>query len=348
MGNRRRVDCSRQLSTKIDDNAVSMNRSNDIWRRRNRPAQTKILHIDSNSDRSRGQCSYSKILDTSSDEQSSCSRVEMKLFIELSLLTRGLDLHDAISHYYNCHDKILAANTGAKLTYGVQNINATTAQYAKGFPFVKGQNPSSKVFTLTLCPPHDLESVSQNFVENLSFDLGFTVLKSEKRNAAFVASVAKNSPAAIAGVLPTDIIKFAFAHTLTSPFRKPIPKFGSVSLLTCDSSDSSPAIAVYHAPEVETIEAAAYAMKCIDAGSEISFDCFRRLFPFDVSVPLRAYSPASFNSDEDPILYPVTVVFERSSSDDDFLPFDEVTEHADQALSQVLTFFGRFPCVNGR
>jgi hypothetical protein len=222
------------------------------------------------------------------------------------------------------------------------------AQYAKGFPFVQESQILPNVFSATLCPPHNLEAVPHHtMLESLSFDLGFTVQKTERHNKAFEASLDKNSPAAIVGIKPTDIIKFAFIHTLSSPFcNKPVlHKLGSVSLLTYDSLDSSSPVAVYHPPDIESAEAASYAMECVVHGAETNFDEFLMLFPFDLTTPLWNESPATFHHNEDPILYPVTIVFERPTSDEDFIHIDEVTENADQALSQVLTYFGGFPCL---
>jgi hypothetical protein len=278
----------------------------------------------------------------------------VKLFVDSSLLNNGADFLQTAAVRLDEFNNKANCNLSAKLTYGVQNLNPTVAQYAKGFPFIRGGAVNQilpNVFSVTFCPPHNLESVSQNTIwESLSFDLGFTVQKSESRNKAFVASLDKNSPAAIVGIVPTDIIKFAFTHTLSSPFRcKPVlEKLGSVSLLTYDSSDSASPVAVYHPPDIESAQAAEYAMECTLNGAETTFNEFLALFPFDVTVPLWNESPATFHADEDPILYPVTIVFEKGTYEEDVYNMLEETMDgtSDQALSQIITsYLSGFPCL---
>ena len=281
-----------------------------------------------------------------SDDEFSSSLGATKLFLDSSLLRAGqVDLETAVKSLRGFHEKPSAfagtVERESRLTYGIQN--AATLQYTKGFPFVKGKHTTSNIFSVTLCPPHDLEAVSPGIVKNLSFDLGFSVIKTEKDNRAVVLFVAKNSPAALVGIQPMDTVKFAFTHTLSSPFRsktQSLPAFGSVSLI----SDSKPAIAVYHVPELESMEAAEYAMNCVIDGAQTTFDEFAKLFPFDVTKSVYAHKPAQFELDEDPILYPVTVVFQRSSSGAEF-GFDDVRENVDDALSKVLSFLGILPCV---
>ncbi len=277
----------------------------------------------------------------------------VKLFADSSLLNAGADLLQNAAKRLDDVNNKASCNLSVKLTYGVQNLNPSMAQYAKGFPFARGGGVNQilpSVFSVTFCPPHNLESVSQQTTwESLSFDLGFTVQKSESLNKAFVASLDKNSPAAIVGIVPTDIIKFAFTHTLSSPFRcKPVlEKLGSVSLLTYDSSDLSSPIAVYHPPDIESAQAAEYAMECTLDGAETTFNEFLDLFPFDVTVPLWNESPATFHADDDPILYPVTIVFEKGTYKEDiFISLEEAVDRSsDQTLSQFFTYLSRFPCL---
>lgn len=281
-----------------------------------------------------------QLLGASSDEFSPLEGTTELLF-ESSLLTSGADLRSMVAkHVGSLNQKYPSSPKAIRLTYGVQNINATSAQYPQGFPFVRGGHTFTDIFSVTLCPPHNIEFALSETVE---FDLGFTVLKSERLNSAVVDSVAKNSPAAIVGVRPSDRIKFAFAHTLTSPFRTSAFRFGSVSLLTNESFDLSMPYAVYHAPEVESAQAAEYAMACINEGDTTTFEEFKGLFPFDVTKPLGMHSPTTFKVGDDPILYPVTVVFERSTSDE-FLMIDDVledvTQTADHVLTSVLSCFG--------
>lgn len=284
-------------------------------------------------------------------EKVSSAEVSKEFLMESSLLLSGADLNSTVKHTPNLNEKLFGSTTSTSLSYGIQNINATTAQYVQGFPFVKSGQEMPNIFSVTLCPPHDLESFSPEAVETISFDLGFTVSKSsEGRSCAVVAEVVKNSPAAIVGIRSSDRIKFAVAHTLSSPFRKPFPKLGSVSLLTYDSSfDSLPAIAVYHGSEVEAVEAADYALARICKGAETTFEEFRSFFPFDVATPLSAHRPAVFEDNEDPILFPVTVVFERSKIDGDFLmqsdSFDNVKEQPDEGIWKIFSCLGNSQCV---
>jgi hypothetical protein len=170
-----------------------------------------------------------------------------------------------------------------------------------------------------MCPPHDIECDSSSSPKSMSFDLGFTVM--ERNNQAYVMSVAKFSPAMVAGIKPFYKIKFAFEQTLTSPFRVSgeAPTHGSVSFL----SSSVPEIAVYHASEQESKEAAEYALKCVQNGQEISFRSFCDMFPFDITKSSYCYKPALFGNDQDPILYPVTIVFEVNSTHPNKLPCEE-------------------------
>ena len=287
-------------------------------------------------------------------ENVSSAEVSKEFLIESSLLLSGADLNSAVKHTPttpNWNDKLFGSTTSTSLSYGIQNINATTAQYVQGFPFVKSGQEMPNIFSVTLCPPHDLETFSPEAVETISFDLGFTVSRSsEGRSCAVVAEVVKNSPAAIVGIKVSDRIKFAVAHTLSSPFRKPFPKLGSVSLLTYDSSfDSLPAIAVYHSSEVESVEAAEYALARIRQGAETTFQEFRSFFPFDVATPLSAHRPAIFKDNEDPILFPVTVVFERSKIDGNFLlqsdSFDNIKEPPEEGFWNIFSCIGNSQCV---
>ncbi len=272
----------------------------------------------------------------------------VKLFVDSSLLNGGADLLQTVAQRLSDFNNKDDCNVGAKVTYGVQNLNPTVAQYAKGFPFIRDGGVihfSPNVFSVTFCPPHNLESEW----ESLSFDLGFSVQKSESHNKAFVAYLDKSSPAAIVGIAPSDIIKFAFTHTLSSPFRyKHAPeKMGSVTLLTNGISDSAIPVAVYHSSDVESAQAAEYAMECTLNGAETTFNEFLALFPFDVTMPLWNESPATFHGYDDPILYPVTIVFEKGTYKEDvFLMLEEVVDcSSDQALSQFFTYLSRFPCL---
>ena len=229
-------------------------------------------------------------------------------------------------------------------TYGVQN--AASHQYCKGFPFVKQHtllssrlsligapfhcncaSPKSEqnelvstgaelqqLLVLTLCPPHNMEcdAAPDDIISprGMSFDLGFTVM--EKNNEAYVMSVAQSSPAMVAGVRPLYKVKFAFEQTLSSPFHfsdEAASTFGSVSFL----SSTAPEIAVCHPSEHESKEAAEYALECARNGQQTSFLSFVKMFPFDVTKPFHCYKPAIFEGDKDPILYPVTIVFEKNS-----------------------------------
>jgi hypothetical protein len=230
-------------------------------------------------------------------------------------------------------------------TYGVQN--AASQQYSKGFPFVKRTQFSNGIrpplschctspdaegaiymdattspLVLTMCPPHDTEIDGSNSPKNMSFDLGFTVM--ERNNRAYVMSVAKSSPAMVAGIKPFYKIKFAFEQNLTASFRVSGegPNRGSVSFL----SSSVPDIAVYHPTEQESREAADYALKCVQNGEEISFQSFCDMFPFDITKSSYCYKPAIFGNAKDPILYPVTIVFEANSTHPNKLPYNEHTD----------------------
>jgi hypothetical protein len=273
---------------------------------------------------------------------------QVKLFVDSSLLNGGTDLLQTAKESLGYFNNKANCNLGAKVTYGVQNLNPRVAQYAKEFPFIRDKGVihySPNVFSVTFCPPHNLESEW----ESLSFDLGFSVQKSESHNKAFVASLDKNSPAAIVGIVPNDIIKFAFTHTLSSSFRcELVPeKMGSVSLLTIGISDSATPVAVYHPSDDESAKAAEYAMECTFNGAETTFDEFLALFPFDVTMPLWNESPATFHAYDDPILYPVTMVFEKViCKEDDIFSLEEVVDcSSDQALSQFFTYLSRFPCL---
>lgn len=229
-----------------------------------------------------------------------------------------------------------------RYTYGVQN--STSLQYSKGFPFVKqpkfsrelappischcpSPDATDAVFVetairplvLTMCPPHDIECDSLGSPKSISFDLGFTVM--EKDNRAYVMSVAKSSPAMVAGIKPFYKIKYAFEQNLTSPFRVSGegPSHGSISFLY----SSVPEIAVYHPSEQESKEAAEYALHCVQNGEEITFRHFCDMFPFDVAKSSYCYKPARFANAKDPILYPVTIVFEQNSIHPNKLPREE-------------------------
>lgn len=266
-----------------------------------------------------------------------------ELLLESSLLHSGVDLRNVVANHVESLNQERPSNpTPIRLTYGVQNINPTAAQYLQGFPFVRERHLARlDIFTVTLCPPHNVEFAVSDTVE---FDLGFTVFKSERHNCAVVDSVARNSPAAIVGVRPTDRIKFAFSHTLSSPFRSSsVSKFGSVTLLTSESEDICPPYAVYHAPEVESAQAAEYALSCIHEGYTTTFEEFQSFFPFDISKPLSMQSPTIYKVGDDPILYPVTVVFERGVSGefrDMNDVFEDVTKSADRVLSSMFSCFG--------
>jgi hypothetical protein len=265
-----------------------------------------------------------------------------ELLLESSLLQSGVDLRNVVAnHVESLNQERPSSPTPIRLTYGVQNINPTAAQYPQGFPFVRERHLARlDIFTVTLCPPHNVEFALSDTVE---FDLGFTVFKSERYNCAVVDSVARSSPAAIVGVRPTDRIKFAFSHTLSSPFRTSVSKFGSVTLLTNESDDIFPPYAVYHAPEVESAQAAEYALSCLHEGNTTTFEEFTSFFPFDITKPLSMQSPTIYKVGDDPILYPVTVVFERGVSGE-FMDmndvFEDVTKSADRVLSSMLSCFG--------
>jgi hypothetical protein len=349
-------EASFMLAVQSFESTVSTVRQIDVWRP-NISTAHQAQADDTMIERTLSPDKLKGLLYTSSDVFSS-EDVTMELLIESSLLTSGIDVKSAvINHGQDFYQKCESPPAATRLTYGVQNINARTAQYVQGFPFVRGESgfpfvkeksSNPNIFSITLCPPHNLESVTP---DNVEFDLGFRVLKSEKDNTAFVASVARHSPAAIVGIRPSDKIRFAFAHTLSSPFRASTSKFGSVSLLTHDSLDLSTSFAVYHAPEVESVQAAEYAMACFGDGATTTFEEFNLLFPFDVTKPLGAHSPASFKVGQDPILYPITVVFERSDSKSEDSSviidevFGEVSESAEQVLGRVLSCFGGSQCV---
>ena len=97
------------------------------------------------------------------------------------------------------------------------------------------------------------------------------------------------------------------------------------------------------------MEAADYALARICKGAETTFEEFRSFFPFDVATPLSAHRPAVFEDNEDPILFPVTVVFERSKIDGDFLmqsdSFDNVKEQPDEGIWKIFSCLGNSQCV---
>ena len=301
------------------------------------------------------------------NDDDSAEDTVMKLFLDCSLFPedRPIDLVSVARKLSFSNEKSsddsAAAEREARLTYGIQN--AASQQYVRGFPFVRENNlqPSApklpcssrnsavngiddeaeSLLVLTLCPPHDIEAVSPGDLKYLSFDLGFTIM--EKNNRAYVMSVAKHSPAMLAGVQPFDRIKFAFAHTLSSPFRiqaQSSSSSGSISFLV----EPEPAMAVYHASENESKEAAEYALSCVRNGQQTSFDGFTDLFPFDIMKSTHSHKPAQFTDDDDPILYPTTIVFERNSTHPDFLD-DEVKKNVDDMLVTVFPFLKFIFCL---
>ena len=103
--------------------------------------------------------------------------------------------------------------------------------------------------------------------------------------------------------------------------------------------------AVYHAPEVEAAQAVEYALSFLHEGNTTTFEEFSSFFPFDITKPLSMHSPTIYKVGDDPILYPVTVIFERGISGkfiDMNVIFKDVTKSADCVISSMLSCFGGF------
>ena len=78
--------------------------------------------------------------------------------------------------------------------------------------------------------------------------------------------------------------------------------------------ESEPDVAVYYPLEQESIEVAKYAINCVKNGQNTMSDDFIKLFPSDIMKSAFSYTRAQFTNNDDPILYPVTIVFERNST----------------------------------
>jgi len=251
----------------------------------------------------------------------------------------------------------------ARMTYGV--LNCSGQRFLPGFPFRpkeyreeeacvapscadKGPRskiiPPTKVFPVTFCPPHDLELILPNLIEHLSFDLGFTVMEAD--GVAYVASVMRNSPAELAGVRALDTIIFAFEHSLSSSFHNnklsPSDKPSSATISVI--SPVEPILAVYHPTERESSLAAEYALDCAKKGSCTSFDNFCDLFVFDVTKPMYAHKPFVFEGRDEPVLYPVTIVFERGGGPGQVfnINLDGVKKTVDEALNNNINPFFKY------
>jgi hypothetical protein len=259
----------------------------------------------------------------------------------------------------------------ARLTYGV--LNCSGHRFLRGFPFLphlsehkqhqpctppacnekSGRTaikpPSTRIFPVTFCPPHDLELVMPSALKYLSVDLGFTVV--ERGRFTYVSSVTTNSPAELAGVQALDTIKFAFEHSLSSSFHNqaltPSEKLSSASISVI--SHLEPMLAVYHPTERESELAADYALECVKNGRETDYPDFCDMFVFDVTKSRYAHKPISFEGREEPVLYPVTIVFERGggSSGAFNLDLNDVRKTVDDTYSKINPFLKyAFTCLD--
>jgi hypothetical protein len=272
--------------------------------------------------------SYSDLAEDDSLDESFLSDFAMQLFADWSIFAADGTINNIRSGDLPLGEEE-EEGVALILMYGVQNYSID--QYSQGFQFSKGssiqsakmlpchslgyetlltdQGTESSYLVLTFCPPHEVEMSSPRSANFISFDLGFSVI--DINNQAYVVSLVENSPAMRVGVCLFYKIKFAFAHTLSSHFRNHIDdislsSLGPISFLF----ESHPDVAVYHVGEQESRAAAAYAISCVQNGQSTSFQSFIAMFPFDITKPPDSYKPAEFVHGQEPILYPITVVFE--------------------------------------
>jgi hypothetical protein len=257
----------------------------------------------------------SALYDDESLDESLLSEFATHLFADRSLFNGDGRIKGIISDSLT----IEGEEKGAVLLYGVQNLshdedkkNPLSCQYLGYDLALTDHEEKSSLLVLTFCPPTEVELSSPHRAEFISFDLGFSVM--ELNNHAYVASLLENSPAMRVGVRQLFKIKYAFSHTLSSYFRNQVDDLslsfiGSITFLL----NSHPEVAVYHVGEQETRAAAAYALSCVENGCRTTFQSFIAMFPFDITKPPDSYKPAKFVQGQDPILYPITVVFEKET-----------------------------------
>lgn len=259
--------------------------------------------------------SCSDLDDDDSLDESLLSEFATFLFADRSLLKGDGRIKSIISDSVTLEEE----GKGAVLLYGVQNVshdeakkNPSSCQYLGYDLAMMGHEAKSSLLILTFCPPPEVELSSPQSAKFISFDLGFSVM--EINNHAYVASCVENSPAMRVGVRRHFKIKYAFSHALSSVFRYQVDElcFSSVGPITF-LVNAHPEVAVYHVGEQESRAAAAYALSCVENGYRTNFQSFIAMFPFDMTKPPDSYKPAMFSEGQDPILYPITVVFETET-----------------------------------